>query len=86
MEALTAGLIWPATRGGARGGLGEWAREREEGTEGADKGGATMEPCRATKKPNHWSDLASDEGGGRGLHVGLAFEVAQEVEGSGFRV
>ena len=72
LKNLTTGLIWLVTRVGGRGeawGGGPWragkggdGRGAPESSVGATKG--ALPPFGLPKKPNNWSDLAGDEGGG----------------------
>ena len=75
LKNLTTGLIWLVTR------VGGWAEAWGGGPwragKAGDGGGGTREQCGSNKsalvhffrlpsKPNNWSDLAGDEGGGMG--------------------
>ena len=73
LKNLTTGLIWLVTRGrcgGMGGGVGRWPMEGGQGGRWGATKGALVPPFGLPKKPNNWSDLAGDKGGGMGRRRG----------------
>ena len=64
---LTTGLIWLVTREGwGETEVAQGGRARGDGGGGTREKGCSGSACWVPSKPNNWSDLAGDEGGGWG--------------------